>query len=593
MAHVGDLVARMLQAYGVEFVFGMPGGQTTALHDGIRKLAPAIRHVLVRDERSAPYAADAYARLTGKPGVCDVTVGPGATKLPDGLVEALNASIPMIAIVGELPLDWLTLRHKGVASQGMDQQAFFTPITKATFTVPSVTALPDVIRSAFRIATSPRPGPVVIIVPHDVMDAEWDDSQPLPPIDARCIRAPSLRSLPPSADVARAAALIAQARRPAFIAGGGIHDSDASEVLQRLCDRVQPLVVTSLSGKGAVAETRAYAGGVLNPLGSAAAIDLVRQADLLVWCGSKASQNTAMNWTLPGPGQRSISIDADPTEHGRTYEPAVALWGDLRETLAALDPLLAEARPQPEWLQTIAARRAAEAAQFETEIASAAVPILPQRVMAGIARRLGADDVVVSDASWSAGWIAQYIPARAAGRRFLYARGQGGLGYSVPAALGAGMLQKDRGARVVTVAGDGGHSFSIGELASHAQQGIPVVNVVINNGTLGWLQMWQELYFDDLRQSVDLGGQDKPDYAAAAEAMGLLGIRVRLPQELDAALDRAFAHPGPSVVEVLIDDRATPIHSFRRRLADPGRKSARPGTVYELREWRVDPGRPA
>jgi acetolactate synthase-1/2/3 large subunit len=192
MAHVGDLLAEMLMQHEVEYVFGMPGGQTTALHDGIQRRAPRIEHILVRDERSAGYAADAYARLTGKPGVCDVTVGPGATKLPDGLVEALNASIPMIAIVGELPLDWLSLRAKGVASQGFDQQTFLQSITKATFSVPSVSALPDLVRTAFRIATSPRPGPVALIVPHDIMDAEWDDTQPIL-IDQRSRYAPSIR----------------------------------------------------------------------------------------------------------------------------------------------------------------------------------------------------------------------------------------------------------------------------------------------------------------------------------------------------------------------------------------------------------------
>ncbi|XAH22289.1 thiamine pyrophosphate-binding protein [Xylophilus sp. GW821-FHT01B05] len=588
MAHIGDFIAQMLMRYGVEYVFGMPGGQTTALHDGISRLSPRIQHILVRDERSAPYAADAYARLTGKPGVCDVTVGPGATKLPDGLVEALNASIPMIAIVGELPLDWVTLRHKGVASQGFDQQAFFQTITKATFTVPSVAALPDVIRSAFRIATSPRPGPVVIIVPHDVMDAPWDETTPPVVVDERCMRAPSIRYQPPAADLQRAADLIARARRPAFIAGGGVHGADATHTLLQLCDQLQPLLVTSLSGKGAVPETRPYAAGVLNPLGSAAAIDLIKQADLLVWCGSKASQNTAMNWTLPLPGQATITIDADPTEHGRTFEPGVALCGDLRDTLQALALHLREAgaAPQPDWLAAIATRKAAMQRALDADMASEDVPILPQRVMRGVAERLQPHDVVVSDASWSAGWIAQYIPAQRSGRNFIYARGQGGLGYSIPASLGAAVVQRANKGKVVTVAGDGGHSFSVGELATQAQNRLRIVNIVINNGTLGWLQMWQELFFEDLRQSVDLSFGNKPDFAAAGTAMGLLGLRVALPEELDAALDAAFAHDGPSLVEVLIDPRATPIHSFKRRLDDAQRKPVRPGTVYELREWQ-------
>ncbi|MDF2998413.1 MAG: acetolactate synthase [Xanthobacteraceae bacterium] len=591
MAHIGDLVAEMLLQYQVHTVFGMPGGQTTALHDGIARRSPAIRHVLVRDERSSAYAADAYARLTGKVGVCDVTVGPGTTKLPDGLVEALNASIPMVAIVGELPLDWLSLRAKGVASQGMDQVAFLQPITKATYLVPSITALPDLIRSAFRVATAPRPGPVALIIPHDIMDAEWDEEKIRPIVDARNIHAPSLRYGPPSAVIAEAAELINRAQRPAIIAGGGVHGASATELLTRIADRVKPLVVTSLSGKGAVPETRDYAAGILNPLGSGAAIELIKHADLLVWCGSKASQNTAMNWTLPTAEQATITIDADPLEHGRTFRPTVALCGDVAETLEALDPLL-KAPKRTAWAGKIAEVKAAHGARIASEVSSSSVPIQPPRVMGALAERLTPDDVVISDASWSAGWIGAYIPATEPGRRFLYARGQGGLGYAIPAAIGAGAVQQSRGrgGRVITVSGDGGHSYAIGEIATLAQNGMRVVNIVLNNGTLGWLQMWQEFFFSNLRQSVDLGFGGKPDYAAAAEAMGLKGIQVRSPADIEAALDEAFAFDGASVVEVLIDPRATPIHSFRRRLAEPGKVSPRPGTVYELRAWTISPG---
>lgn len=591
MPHIGDFLAEMLLQYQVDTVFGMPGGQTTALHDGIARRSPAIRHVLIRDERSAAYAADAYARLTGKPGVCDVTVGPGTTKLPDGLVEALNASIPMVAIVGELPLDWLSLRAKGVASQGMDQVAFLQPITKATYLVPSITALPDLIRTAFRVATAPRPGPVALIIPHDIMDAEWDEDKIRVVIDDRGIHAPSLRYVPPAPDVAAAAALINAAQRPAIIAGGGVHGAGAADLLTRITDRVTPLVVTSLSGKGSVPETRDYAAGVLNPLGSAAAIELIKHADLLVWCGSKASQNTAMNWTIPLPTQATITIDADALEHGRTFKPTVALCGDVRETLEALEPLL-KAPARPAWAAKIAEVKAAHAARIETEVASSSIPIQPPRVMRAVAERLTADDVVISDASWSAGWIGAYIPAQQPGRRFLYARGQGGLGYAIPAAIGAGAVQQKRGhgGRVITVSGDGGHSYAIGEIATLAQNGMRVINIVLNNGTLGWLQMWQEFFFSNLRQSVDIGFGGKPNYAEAAEAMGLKGIQVRSPDDIGAALDEAFAFDGASVVEVLIDPRATPIHSFRRRLADPSKISPRPGTVYELRDWTISPG---
>ena len=588
MPHIGDFLAEMLMQYDVDYVFGMPGGQTTALHDGISRRSPKIQHVLVRDERSSAYAADAYARLTGKPGICDVTVGPGTTKLPDGLVEALNASIPMIALVGELPLDWLSLRSKGVASQGFDQQAFLQSITKATYLVPSVEALPDLVRTAFRVATGPRPGPVALLIPHEVMDAEWDEEKIKVVIDDRHKQAPSVRYAPPRADILAAAKLIAAAKRPAIVAGGGVHAADAATLLTEICDQIQPLLVTSLSGKGTVPETRAYNAGVLNALGSAAAIDLIKEADLVVWCGSKASQNTALNWTLPLPTQATITIDADPLEHGRTFRPTVMLCGDVKLTLELLRDEV-KAKPNKSWLARIAEVKAAQEERLGVEMAAESSPIQPPRVMRSVAERLTPNDVVISDASWSAGWIGAYIKSTVPGRRFLYARGQGGLGYAVPAAIGAGAVQSGTGGRVITVSGDGGHSYAIGELATLAQNGYRVINIVLNNGILGWLQMWQEFFFSNLRQSVDLGFGEKPNYAAAGDAMGLKGIQVRSAQDIDAALDEAFAFNGSSVVEILIDPRATPIHSFRRRLSQPERKMARPGTVYELRDWKISP----
>jgi acetolactate synthase-1/2/3 large subunit len=591
MPHMGDLVSEMLASSGVEVVFGMPGGQTTALHDGISRRTNRIRHVLMRDERNAAYAADAYARLTGKPGVCDVTVGPGANLLPAGLLEALNASIPMIAIVGEVPLDWLQLRDKGIASQGFDQLAFFKTCTKESWLVPSVSALPDILRTAFRVATAPRPGPVAVIIPHDIFDADWDGVTPAAVTDDRTVRMPYLRSTAPEAAVAEAAALIRRAERPALVCGGGVHGSDAAETVTAFADRFGGLVVTSLSGKGSVPETRDYAAGVLNPLGSWAAIELIQEADLVIWCGSKVSQNTGMNWTLPTPSQATITIDCDPLEHGRTFRPTVPLLGDVREIVAALGAALGDQPARPAWAARIAEVKAEGDRQKAEEIAADSTPIQPPRIMAEIAKRLGAEDIVVSDASFSAGWISGYIPALRPGRQFLFARGQGGLGYSVPGAIGAAATRP--GTRIVTVAGDGAFSYTVGELATQAQFNQRVVNVVINNGRLGWIQLWQEIFFKNVQSALLEAPGVTPNFAMAAQALGLKGFYVEDPAEIGAALDAAFAHDGPSVVEVRIDDRATPIHSFKRRMREGADKPRpRPGTVYKLRDWKISPDLP-
>lgn len=587
MAHCGDMLTEMLIEYGVEVVFGMPGGQTSGLYEGIATRQDRIKHVLVRDERNGVYAADAYARLTGKPGVCDVTVGPGATKLTDGLVEALNASIPLVAIVGELPRDWLPLKAKGVASQGFDQLSFLKSITKEAFMVPTASSFQEIIRTAFRVATSPRPGPVAIIVPHDVMDAEWDPQTAPAVADDRYLRAPAHRARAQKQHLADAAALIAKARRPLIIAGGGVHASGAYAQLQALADRSAAYVATSLSGKGVISEVSERSVGVLNPMGSKSALALAPEADLIIWCGCKASQNTANNWTLPTPQQATITIDDDPQEHGRTFRPTVALFGDIREVLDELNPMLKSNRVDA-WDSRVAEVKAEQAAIIAGDHASEAVPIHPGRVLKSLAERLDTDDVVISDASFASGWIGQYLPARKAARRFLYARGQGSLGYAVPASIGACMVKP--GKRVVTVAGDGGFSFSVGELATQSCYDLPVVNIVFNNGELGWLRMWEQIFYNNTRLSVDLQSEHaKPSYAAAAAGLGLKGIVVDRPEQIEAALDEAFAHPGPSVIEVRTDAKATPIHSLRRRIENPNPEQKRPGSVYALREWKRSP----
>src|SRR6202158_881628 len=336
MPHVGDLLAELLVNYGVTNVFGQPGGQTAALYDGLARRSPRIVHTLVRDERSGAYAADAFARVTGRPGVCDVTVGPGTTKLTDGLVESRNASVPVIAIVGELPRDWAPYQEMGVASQGFDQVGFLSSITKSTLAVPTTGALPQMVRSAFRIATTGRPGPVALVITHDVMEADWTADDPDVETDARSTRSLDFRPVASADTVAAAAALLKKASRPVIVAGGGVHASRATKEIATLAARLDAVVVTSFSGKGAVDESAPLSAGVLHALGTTESLELVRRADVVFWCGCKVGQNTSHNWTLPLAEQGTIHLDVDAAELGRTFRPTIALNGDARATLEAL-----------------------------------------------------------------------------------------------------------------------------------------------------------------------------------------------------------------------------------------------------------------
>jgi acetolactate synthase-1/2/3 large subunit len=476
-----------------------------------------------------------------------------------------------------------------VASQGFGQVALLSAVTKSTLEVPSPAALPQMVRAAFRIATSGRPGPVALVVPHDVLDAEWDPDDAALLVDDRYRRAPAYRPVPETNSLAEAATLLCAARRPVIVAGGGVHSSRATQELKRLAECLGAVVMTSFSGKGAVDETVPYAAGVLNPLGTLASLELIRRADLSLWCGCKAGQNTSHNWTLPPPGQATIHIDADPAELGRTYRPTVALQGDAASTLAALADILERdvTPPVSDW--PAEAAKVIERARRErtAEETSDAVPIRPQRVMRELARHLRPGDVVVADASFSAGWVATHIPAMRAARDFLFARGQGGLGYAVPAAIGAAAARP--GDRIITVSGDGAFSYAIGELATHAQIGTKSVHVVLNNGTLAWLAMWEQFFFDGLRQSVDLESkQNRPSFAGAARALGCEGITVEKPGELGDAFAMALTADRPTVVDVRVDPDSTPVHSYRRRLAEGG-SHPRPGSTYELPPWRISP----
>ena len=253
----------------------------------------------------------------------------------------------MIALVGELPRDWAPYREKGVASQGFDQITFLQSITKATLLVPGASALPQLVRSAFRIATSGRPGPVAVVIPHDVLDADWQPDDGSVEVDERYRQAPAYRPVAEPEAVKEAAALLTRARRPLVVAGGGVHGSQATAQLVALVERLNAVVVTSLSGKGAAAEAEPYAAGVLNPLGTTESVQLARRADVVFWCGSKVGQNTSFNWTLPLAEQATIHLDSDATELGRTFRPTVALNGDVRATLSALLDLLGDqARPE-------------------------------------------------------------------------------------------------------------------------------------------------------------------------------------------------------------------------------------------------------
>jgi acetolactate synthase I/II/III large subunit len=561
--HTGNILVEELKAHGVTHVFGLPGEQTLPLYDALDD-EPSIRHVGMRDERNLPYAALAYSRVAGRVGVLDVTVGPGTAMLPLGMLEALRSTTPIVAIVSDVPVEFQHMADVGAISQGMDQTQFLAPITKwrsKAWTQDQVSAL---VRRAFQEATSGPPGPAAVIIPQDIFEQESDGS-----VDSGGARPggstfPRHRSVPDSAALQAAADLLLRAHRPVIVAGGGVLHSDATEELLALSEHLELPVGTTLTGKGSFAENHPLALGVLGSLGSVAAQKAAQAADLVVLVGFRSAQNSTFKWTLPSPDQKVIHIDIDPEQPGRFSPCDVALVGDARATMAALSEVVRRRggpERRPDWRERVDEWKQEWEEQVAAESTSDEVPILPQRVIAELVGASDPDDVVVSDASFSSGWAAVYYRVRQQGRRVVLPRGMAGLGFGLPAGIGAKAASPDR--NVFVLAGDGGFAYSLGELITLKEYGLKIISVVLNNRSWGWMEWVAKLNYG--REYFAL--PDVP-FARVAEALGLRGMRVGRPEDLKPALIEAIEAPESAVIEVESAIWEAPIPAYREALAE-------------------------
>lgn len=563
--HTGDLVARELEAHGVEHVFGLPGEQTLPLYDALHGEAGSIRHVEMRDERNLPYAALAYSRASGKVGVLDVTVGPGTAMLPVGLLEAERSATPLVALVSDVPIGFEPMAESGAISQGMDQGGFLAQVTKWRAKARTQEQVVPLVRQAFLEATSGRPGPTAVIIPQDVFQQELEHELPSAvSTSPEAGRYPRHRTVPDAASLLVAADLLSEAHRPMVVAGGGVLHSGAAKELLAFCDSLQLPVATTLTGKGSFSEDHLLALGVLGSLGTGAAEHAARDADLMVLVGFRAAQNSTFKWTVPSSDQRVIHLDIDPGQPGRFLPCDVALVGDAKATLKALLEVVrgqGEKPPREDWLGRVGTWKEEWEAQVAEESASDEVPILPQRVIAELVEASDPGDVIVSDASFASGWAAVYYKVRETGRRVILPRGMAGLGFGLPAAVGTKAALPDR--NVFVLAGDGGFAYSLGELITLKRYGLKVISVVLNNRSWGWMEWVAKLNYNKEYFAL-------PDvqFASIAEAMGLRGIRVSRPEDLQAALAEALEAPESSVVEVESAVWEAPIASYRDALAE-------------------------
>jgi acetolactate synthase-1/2/3 large subunit len=543
----------------VRHIFGLCGDTSLPLYDALCRLDHGITHVLARDERSAAYMADAYARVTGRVGVCEGPSGGGATYILPGVVEANESSIPVLAVTTDIAV---ASRGRCVLTE-LDQEALFRPLTKWNRMIDRADQIPGAVRAAFRHMTTGRPGAAHLGLPFDVQKD---------PVDEAAVHAdpalgiyPARRVAPEPATIEAAARAILSAERPLFICGGGPVIAGAEGELCALAELLEAPVATTISGQGSIAEDHPLALGVVGSNGGTPETRaLVDQADMVVFVGCRAGSVTTERWRHPAPGRvRVVHVDVDPTVIGVNYPTEVAVVADARLGLAALHDELArrlEATPRrPFDRERVARTKAAKFAAFAELARSDAAPIRPERIVATLQELLPQDALIVADAGTPCPYFSAYYALRRAGRHFITNRAHGALGYALPAAAGAQIGRPE--AKCVAIMGDGSFGFASGELETIVRLRLPIAMVVIANATFGWIKAGQKSGFSGRYFSVDFTpGQ----HARIAEAHGIRAWRVEDPADLRPALIAALETGGPALVDVVTQ----PLHEARAPVSE-------------------------
>ncbi len=550
----GYAVARLLKEFDVEFVFGQPGGQTLPIYDGLYDLAPGIQHILVHDEKCGVFMADAYARMSFKPGVCDATVGPGTTNLLTGVAEAAGNSIPLVVITSDVNS---SIAGKGV-SQECDQVGVLRQFTKASFRIDQTKKIPELVRKAFRIAVTGRPGPVHLDFPEDILQGKSEFANQLY-ADIDCKTYPSRRVAPENTRVSDAVKLLADSSRPVILAGGGAMLSQAWDEVVELCELLGAPVATTITGKGSIPENHPLSVGTIGRQGFREPADkAVEESDVLLAVGCKFAQVATDNWTLINPATKLIHIDIDPSEIGRIYPPTVAIAADaklaLRAIIEGLTTYSSKTKSKrSEWLQRISTAKKEWLDSIASAINSDSIPIKPQRLVTEIRKALPDDGVFVSDTSFTGAFTACYYEVRRTGRTYLQHRGMAGIGDGLPATIGAKCAAADR--VVVGMGGDGGFAYHVSELETAKRHGLQIVYAVSNNNSLGWIKYLQEKHYSRRVMSTEYG---PIDFVKVAEGYGCFGILVERPTEIQTALHEAINSGLPAVLNVLVDPAEIP-----------------------------------
>ena len=526
-----EIVVACLKEQGVDTVFGYPGGAILNIYDALYKHSDEIRHVLTSHEQGASHAADGYARATGKVGVCIATSGPGATNLVTGIATAYMDSVPMVAITCNVGTSLL-----GKDSfQEVDITGITMPITKHNFIVKDARDLAKVMRRAFRIAKSGRPGPVLVDITKDATANQAEYIEQVPDVilpDTACIT---------DADLEQAATLIREAEKPMIFVGGGAIAADASAELLEFVEKVHAPVCDSLMGKGAFPGTHALYAGMLGMHGTKYANLGVADCDLLITVGSRFSDRVFGNASKFAQHAKVLQIDVDPAEINKNIITSASIIGDVKEVLKRLNPLL-DQQNHDAWVAHIEDLKERFPLKYNQE------GLTGPYIIEEIYRATKGDAIICTEVGQHQMWAAQYYKYSKP-RTLLTSGGLGTMGYGLGAAMGAKIAKPEK--TVVNVAGDGCFRMNLNELATASRYNIPIVEVVINNHVLGMVRQWQTLFYGGRYSATVLN--DKVDFVKVAEGLGCKAIRITKKEEVGSTLEEAIAYGGPVVLDCQID----------------------------------------
>ena len=546
-----QIVIETLLEQGVDTVFGFPGATVIDIYDKLYDCRDRIRHVLAAHEQGAAHAADGYARATGKPGVVIATSGPGATNLVTGIATAFLDSVPMIAITGNVSNSMIGRD----AFQEIDITGVTLPITKHNFFVRDIKVLADTIREAFKIATSGRPGPVLVDIPNDIQSDTYE-------FKAKAKVVPAKPAKAEESAIERACEMIAECKRPYIYFGGGAVRAGAGEKILALADKIDAFVGCSMMGLSEIPTSHPRFLGMQGMHGHFASSVALAKSDLMIAVGVRFSDRATGKTDRYALNSKKIHIDADIAEIGKNVSVDLGVCCDIKDFIARLTDAVEE-KKLPDWEEKIRSLRSRESDAYDDD------NFVPRRVILDVASKVSADTRIATDVGQHQMWTAQFYNFRQK-HTWLSSGGLGTMGFGLGASIGASFAT---GKRSVLITGDGSFGMSLNELATAVTYKVPVTVIIFNNHTLGMVRQWQTLFYDKRYSGTDI--DRATDFVKLAEAFGAKGFRAETVDEFNKAFDEAYAYDGPSVIDMKIDHDEMVLPMLR-----PG------GTFENLVTWK-------